>query len=678
MADEQKVYTIDKTDKIYRTKSGSKNEYDLMLEGLGSMGYSVVDEDTGARYNISPFCGSWYYLKEKTCLICKEDKSIVFANIDDIPDKYKKQIVEYKYKNVFEDKIGSIVKIQCGDIKFVVGVDGKYVKLSSKPNGTGYQTYDIKSVSLIDDSELVAVDGIVDGYMAFTKHDEPIGIIGGFVEGYENKVVFVDGYARLAKDIKVPPAKEHHFKVGDYIKTNNHGVRKVLDIGTNYVVIDNYCYTRIKLPIDDYEAISAKNPPEINRGSIHIDKEKLTDECYDIFVEHGYEYTRRYAIKTIIDEWSAQKASLYDILRKHPKWSEKDLAIIDKIRVEYSSDERTRRIAFGRFYEKRNTVLPDELYYPIRDCAECGFASQTLVDIIKEYNGKHGTAIRCMRNQKITKVIRDVYEKLNRKDAGFEKDFAILSDAFVDGVREENIALSINPVDYLLMSNGQYSDGSGWSSCHYLDWRNDSKCYQAGTQSYMTDRVTMIMFTFHDEEDTEIRYRRKVSRQVWCYGNEVLLQSRLYPNYSDYNYAKQVREYVVGAFDVVLDNVGEDRKCWEIKNYTEDYDYDDCIGSCYFKGHPDGNHYEDYTYSDYDAKLIILNRPKYTFELGGNCMTIGSPKICVECGSTIYDEDETGTMYCYDCDRKAEDHRAYDEDDEDDDDYYEEDEEEDY
>lgn len=64
-----------------------------------------------------------------------------------------------------------------------------------------------------------------------------------------------------------------------------------------------------------------------------------------------------------------------------------------------------------------------------------------------------------------------------------------------------------------------------WSSCHCLEGGG----YRGGCQSYMGDAVSMIFFTVSDEYTQDFHTAPRITREIFCYKDDVLLQSRLYP-----------------------------------------------------------------------------------------------------------------------------------------------------
>lgn len=111
-----------------------------------------------------------------------------------------------------------------------------------------------------------------------------------------------------------------------------------------------------------------------------------------------------------------------------------------------------------------------------------------------------------------------------------------------------HIKISINPIDYIMMSCNQ----SGWSSCYSICKNGESQNfgeYVAGLFAYMTDPTTLIAYRHSDKKyefnigTSKIEEYSKNWRQVIYLDTNTLefITSREYPNHID-EVAKTVRE----------------------------------------------------------------------------------------------------------------------------------------
>lgn len=131
--------------------------------------------------------------------------------------------------------------------------------------------------------------------------------------------------------------------------------------------------------------------------------------------------------------------------------------------------------------------------------------------------------------EKASRYVRKLIQTL--KAELDERKFAQFADAVNPLSYEAVYVLSADPVDYLLMSNG-----NSWSSCYYINYDEGDYhgMYSGGTWSYMNDGCTMIQYSVSEEQD-EIAWKGKTLRQVTMYdidSNRIAF-SRLYPQSCD-------------------------------------------------------------------------------------------------------------------------------------------------
>lgn len=108
------------------------------------------------------------------------------------------------------------------------------------------------------------------------------------------------------------------------------------------------------------------------------------------------------------------------------------------------------------------------------------------------------------------------------KSAKYNKLFAEYADMVSESKRKIKFYISVNPIDYLTMSNGR-----SWHSCHAVGGG-----YFGGTVSYMLDKVSLITFVF-DDAPSDFATEGKIYRNMFHYKDGVLLQSRVYPQGND-------------------------------------------------------------------------------------------------------------------------------------------------
>jgi hypothetical protein len=170
--------------------------------------------------------------------------------------------------------------------------------------------------------------------------------------------------------------------------------------------------------------------------------------------------------------------------------------------------------------------------------------------------------------------------------------------------------------------------------------------------SYMLDGVSMVFYTVDASyNDTEFWNQPKINRQMFHWGEEKLIQGRLYPQDNDSNgsvyedYRKIVQEIMATIFDFP--------NLWikQNQNYINDYVI------------THGLHYEDYYHYDNCNVSIIKGKRN------NNVFIIGAEAICIECGSihkirgNINHCIATKTWVCECCGRHLDDDEAVNRDD---------------
>lgn len=335
------------------------------------------------------------------------------------------------------------------------------------------------------------------------------------------------------------------------------------------------------------------------------------------------------------------KAGLENILSKHPNWNEDAQAvIIDNFVESYESTITQRREAMNKMLDE--LIVPDEIdrNFLINPDNEEWLGQEVSSMLAEVMNEIYGAAIedggyglsRSVRvvnpdtgevtfenknpsiareGMKMTRFIKKHLEICGIKfdvvdDSGknvntiaLQKYFDVLSGYTIN----KAFVLSINPNDFMLMSNG-----TNWASCHIInpDLVNDrnlnetgtttySGCYKAGTLSYMCDEPTMISYTVIKcpENKGDIWKEPKDTRMLFMYNidNDVLMQSRQYPYTHDDTrrvlYTKTVQ-------DIIGKCVDTDGEWHPIGLYLRGNAFTTCYNAF---------HYRDYEYDSYNINL---------------------------------------------------------------------------
>lgn len=369
-------------------------------------------------------------------------------------------------------------------------------------------------------------------------------------------------------------------------------------------------------------------------------RSELIEDIGEVLDKSGYSDWSHDAVGKIVDKWSVEKFRLAELFRKSPNWDEDNLCIkIEATETNEIDGARIRNLIYNIYCGVDNLTSYTEKRGLAKDCL-CSIKNRITTNTvnemikqrIKESFELYDMKISCNVGMKIHKLVRDIVVKCGVEYEGFERDFARLADACSETPRDIIYTISINPIDFLYMSNGV-----SWSSCHYIDAGNSDKCYQAGTISYALDGCSFIFSKIYkaDVKGQKLALVPKVNRQVFMYSDIAILQSRLYPDCNRTDYSKKIWGIVKKSID-------------ECKG--QETAYNDVATSNikeFFVSYKDSAQYPDYEYSYYN---IVIHK---TTDLDKYAIItptlIGRHSICVNCG-----EEKTGfrsdlrCQTCYD------------------------------
>jgi len=154
----------------------------------------------------------------------------------------------------------------------------------------------------------------------------------------------------------------------------------------------------------------------------------------------------------------------------------------------------------------------------------------------------------------------------------------------------------------------------------------------------MNDGVSLVFYTVKLDVDSDFHKQPKIMRQMFHYGNGVLLQSRLYPCNDNHLARNKFLEIVQEIFTDCLDN----RLGWaRIGDWYQ-------VQKCYVKVGKMSLHYEDYNI--YDNNIVAsLNLDVYgKFDKYGNLATCPSGRRAV-CDFVKPLEIGGWKVYCIEC-----------------------------
>lgn len=473
------------------------------------------------------------------------------------------------------------------------------------------------------------------------------------------KIAFTDDYKKVDCSNSLP------IKIGDLF-TAKDVLFNVTDVVRDTVIatdINNGCkYALPKCAIKEiisYSEVYTIKDCDLDEAITDTkNKSKLVSKTIGVLQDHGYCGCSEDAVDTIIDEWSYAKAKLADLFRKSDNWDEDNLCIKIRKRETRVVDVRdirnsldtidafiNRRVSWDSKYEILTRAFNAIKYY-MGDA----FVNSSMKTRIKEIFEFNEIRISCNVGQKLTKLVRDICDKLGYTAIdGFEKCYAKFADCCSSREQDIYYTISINPIDYLLMSNGV-----SWSSCHYIDAGNGDKCYQSGTLSYMRDTCSFVVSRIladSVEGDCGLATAKKLSRQMFMLSDLAVLQSRLYPDCEDIGLSKIIWDIVKGELDSCEGKVSTYKDIYTNKAQTN-------IVSKYFKTDSCSTHYCDYEYSYYNICVHEKEDAiRYKFI---QPTIIGDSPICPYCGCEHENRDD---LRCEDCYVERDDY--YDEEEED-------------
>jgi len=226
------------------------------------------------------------------------------------------------------------------------------------------------------------------------------------------------------------------------------------------------------------------------------------------------------------------------------------------------------------------------------------------------------------------------------QDKGYNYQFAAFADSINPFTITRHTVLSLNPIDYWTMSFG-----TNWASCHTIDKENMrhssnnySGCYSSGTESYMLDESSFIMYTVTPDFDETrgLENADKERRCVFFYGEDKLIQSRVYPDGRDGGDASIAGDFRSIAQKVIAECLNVPN-LWMLERKTAGHYINTVHGS---------THYTDYNYYS-DNTVSFLKRSENDNEKNVKMIPVGHEPICPNCGNShTYEENILCPVCC--------------------------------
>lgn len=405
-------------------------------------------------------------------------------------------------------------------------------------------------------------------------------------------------------------------------------------------------------------------------------RRNVINEFCDVLKNRYYGYTE-IAVEKIVDNSFENKKVLYEIFSKHPNWDEEKLLI--QFDQDYERnlclDELQSFIGFIEHYLREGTFTGREfaILQFMREKITKTFFDESMDPQIDYINGLNEN-FHLRNNMKSSKAIGKICREEGWDDLGgtyidrdgrekktFDRRYAAACDCLNPIKVKRHTCIFINPIDFLLMSNG-----TSWESCHNIGDFDDHGCYSSGTISYMLDEHSFIFYTVDAEFDgKDIELEKKIQRSVFAYNDEVLYQSRLYPQSNDRG-AEQIYTDIRNIVQkVVADCIGKPNLWVKTTSDVEDVVQLGYGATCYpdfQSGNPGSTHCSISTLKDRGMrpKTIVLGAEPICIYCGDThdeensitCCNVSDSVECDICGNRIDGEDAIwihGDPYCSDC-----------------------------
>ena len=452
------------------------------------------------------------------------------------------------------------------------------------------------------------------------------------------------------------------------VSANKNGRDDVYEVRAN-------CFELVETDVKEKEEINMVNVSEIINDE---ERKVLLEDMKRLLSEYDYQYTEE-ALNKIIDTWATNKADLITAIKKHPNYLQGKFMIV----FSHNFDRTVDKTAINGFKkwllnsetcfavrefmteEMRNEVidygrkLPNDIFCFLTEMTN--MTGQYIDDYIVERLDNISPDLHAHKGQKMSRVINKLLTYVGfNKLPDYNREFAKYADALNPLQITRHTVLSVNPLDYLTMSFG-----NSWASCHTIDKENKRNMpnsyegmYSSGTVSYMLDKPSMVFYTVDASYNgNDFWNEPKINRQMFHWGEEKLVQGRLYPqdNDGDNSVYTPYREIVQN----IMSELFKFPNLWTVAKGTS-------AAGRYVRSY--GTHYRDYDSYDNctlsrikgseNEKYISVGHDPICIKCGNehdiqeNISCCARKVTCAECGCEI-DEDEAryidGEYYCDDC-----------------------------
>lgn len=393
----------------------------------------------------------------------------------------------------------------------------------------------------------------------------------------------------------------------------------------------------------------------VNEIITNEERETLLNDMKRLLDEYDYSYTDE-ALNKIIDEWATNKANLIAAFKKHPNYLEGKFMIVFSHNFERVTNRRAV-LGFRKWLTDLDTTMNVREFMPedMRKIGEiyCKWLPNNVWDFIVNLHNMTEQYIddeiadklndinpdfHARKGQKMSRVVNKLCTYIGFNNLPeYNREFAKYADGLNPLQITRHTVLSVNPLDYLTMSFG-----NSWASCHTIDKTNKrgmpnsyEGMYSSGTVSYMLDSPSMVFYTVDASYNgNDFWHEPKINRQMFHWGEEKLVQGRLYPQDNDGDngaytpYREVVQKIVSELFGFP--------NLWTVGKGTG------------YSGRyviSEGTHYKDYDCYD----NCTLSRVKGSEN--EKYITVGHTPICIDCGEEHNKEDNICCCSQHVCER---------------------------
>lgn len=373
-----------------------------------------------------------------------------------------------------------------------------------------------------------------------------------------------------------------------------------------------------------------------------MDKDKIKNSFYYTLEHYNWDPNPAIVSKMVENSIDAKK-KIIEVLRKHPNWIEDEMCIVLSDKKQERNFSKTAIFDFYyallkcNGYNDLDADKKERIRVAFTELKKIGVQFLTpverpIVDALNALNPEYRIHYTGKTSKIIMKVCKE--EGLDKLE-DFQKKFAELSDLINPREIQVKEVISVNPVDFLEMSNGE---AFNWVSCHNLI----DGCHKAGTISYLLDHDSLVYFQVLEETPIEnIHNVSRYLRQVWMYKDECLAASRLYPQDNDGENSKNIYDRVrTSVLDVFA-------KCLGVEDEESPWLTSHKLANRVIEmGDDDSSAYPDWEYGNPGSHRCTVSKLR-TRTKDVPIFYGGVTARCVKCGNYVFNPE---TLYCEECD----------------------------